>query len=302
LPDVDVYDASTGAFRFQFQAFETGFTGGVRVAVGNVKGQDVIAAAAGPDGFLVRTFAVGPTGVTPLDQFEPFGTFNGGIWVALGDLNGDGNLEVVTGADAGGFPIVNVHTLNGQQISPNVMAFEAGFTGGVRVAVGDFSGTGQDDIAVGAGAGGLPFVQFIDGRRFAKQARFEVFGTGFSGGVFVAAGAIDASGRHRLVAGAGGQDGEPFDEPVLRAFDSSGVLLRDYTPTFEGNYHGGIDVATVSGFGQAQDVVLVAPAGTHAPLVLVYDSTFTALPDAFRVLDPKTQLSDANFASGAFVA
>jgi hypothetical protein len=33
LPRVDVYDAASGAFKYQFQAFETGFTGGVRVAV-----------------------------------------------------------------------------------------------------------------------------------------------------------------------------------------------------------------------------------------------------------------------------
>jgi hypothetical protein len=72
LPLVDIFDAATGAFKLQFQAFETGFTGGVRVAVGRLNGQDVVIAAAGPGGFpLVRVFSA--TDGTPLGQFEAFG-------------------------------------------------------------------------------------------------------------------------------------------------------------------------------------------------------------------------------------
>src|SRR5206468_4265970 len=142
----------------------------------------------------------------PLGQFEAFDhSWGGGVNVAVGDLDGDGALEVVVGADAApsGFPLVAVYDLQGRPRSGYVSAFEAGFHGGVRVAVGDFSGTGKANIAVGAGAGGFPLVQLLDGRTFARTARFEVFYHEFAGGVFVSAGPPDAAGHASVVIGGG---------------------------------------------------------------------------------------------------
>jgi hypothetical protein len=310
LPVVNVYDAATGALKYQFQAFETGFTGGMRVAAARVNGQDYIAVAAGPGGFLVRTFLIGPNGATQVGQFTPFGTisggvysgFTGGIFVALGDLNGDGHLEVVTSPDAApnSDPFLNVWSLDGQvQISGNVYAFEKGFHGGVRVALADLTGTGKEDILAAAGPGGDPLVQTINGRTFAQEARFEVFGQGFHGGVYIAGGVLDSTGLGRVIVGAGGGDGSPGNEPVIRAFDGTGGVLRDYVMTFESTYHGGVNVTARRAFGQTLDTVLVTPAGPHDPMVFAYDAAFNPLPNAFRVINPKTHLVDMNFASGA---
>src|SRR5205807_2653957 len=53
----------------------------------------------------------------------------------------DVSLTADDRADANGEPLVNVWSLDGRsQRSPNVMAFEHGFHGGVRVAVGDLDG------------------------------------------------------------------------------------------------------------------------------------------------------------------
>jgi hypothetical protein len=381
LPLVDVYDAATGAFKYQFQAFETGFTGGTRVAVAHAAdGHDYIAVAAGPGGFLVRTFRAGPNGVTDVAQIEPFGLFTGGINVALGDLNGDGVPDVVCGADAevpitfspqslptpvigvpysqtvtagggggaggltlsvnflaplppglsaavhgnaltisgtptgpgtfnftlnaddgaavNGEPVVNVWSLDGTtRLSPDIFAFEHGFHGGVRVAVGDVDGDGKLEIIAAAGPGGLPFVQIIDGQTFRLLRRFEVFGTGFQGGVTVAAGVLDASGVARILVGADAGDGSPNDEPVMRTFDGGGDLLTDYVSAFEPGYHGGVNVA-VSRDGRGQAWALAAPARAHAPQVNVFSAAFTLLPQSFTVLDATTKLADANFANG----
>jgi hypothetical protein len=40
-PQVNVYDATTGALRFSFLAYPASFTGGVRVAVGDVNSDGV---------------------------------------------------------------------------------------------------------------------------------------------------------------------------------------------------------------------------------------------------------------------
>jgi uncharacterized repeat protein (TIGR01451 family) len=311
-PVVNVYDAATGAFKYQFQPFEAGYTGGVRVAVAHGgDGQDYLAVAAGPGGFLVRTFLAGPSGVTPLGQIVPFGTlsngvytgFTGGIFVALGDLKGDGGLEVVCGADGApnGDPFFNVWDLSGtQQLSPNVYAFEKGFHGGVRVAVGDVDGDGTNEIIAAAGPNGLPYVQVVNGQTFALGRRFEVFVTGFTGGVTVATGILDASRMARIVVGADGGDGSPNDAPVLRTFNGTGGLLVGDVPAFEPTYHGGVNVATsLDGRGRAW--VLASPARAHNPQVDVFSAGFTLLPQSFTVIDATTKLADANFANGVAV-
>jgi hypothetical protein len=271
---VDVYDAASGQFKYEFQAFEASFAGPVRVAVGNNHGQDILAVAAGPGGFLVRTFVAGPSGATPMAQFEPFGTFDGGLNVAVGDLNGDGGAEVVTGADAApdGFPLINVHDILGNLVSPYILAYETGFHGGVRVGVGDFTGTGQDDIIAAAGPGGLPFVEIINGRTFQIENRFLAFDPGFTDGTYVAGGQLDHSGVDRIVVGAGG--GQTGDFPFVREFDSDGNLLRE-AEVFSSSYHGGVAVGTAHALGQSEDVILAsAPDGNEA---LALDSSFNTL-------------------------
>jgi serralysin len=297
---VDVFDAGTGVFKFQFQAFETGFSGGVRVAVGRSNGQDFIAAAAGPGGFLVRTFLVGPGSATAVGQFSPFGTFQGGINVALGDLQGDGGLEVVAGPDAAPNcnPFINVWNLGGStNLSGNVFAFEQGFTGGVRVAVGDTDGNGQNEIITSAGPGGLPFVQIINGQIFRKGLRFQVFDTGFQGGVTVAAGLADSSGIQRIVIGADAGDGHPGDEPVYRIFDGQGNALSGFNFAFEQSYHGGINVGT-SLDGRGKVWILTTPVRPHNPEIHIFSAGFKLLEN-LAITDARTNQPDANFANGA---
>src|SRR5262249_8430860 len=56
------------------------------------------------------------------------------------------------GADAGSAPQVKVYNADGS-LRFNFLAFAAGFRGGIRVATGDVTGDGIDDIIVGAGPG-----------------------------------------------------------------------------------------------------------------------------------------------------
>src|SRR5262249_41954585 len=64
---------------------------------------------------------------------------------------------LAVGADAGGGPQVKVYNADGS-VRFSFFAYDASFTGGVRVATGDVTGDGVDDIITGAGPSGGPHV------------------------------------------------------------------------------------------------------------------------------------------------
>jgi hypothetical protein len=205
LPEVKVYDAQTGALKFDFLAFASSFRGGVRVTVGDVEADgifDIICAAGPGGGPEVRVFS-GLTGALVQDFFAFTPTFAGGVYVAAGDVNGDGHADIICGAGATGGPQITVFSgANGAQLA-SFFAFPVFFTGGVRVAAGDLSGTGHADIIAGAGPGAAPEVAIYSGTTYLLESAFFAFPVNFAGGVYVAAGDLNHSGRASIVVGAG---------------------------------------------------------------------------------------------------
>src|SRR5207302_4041195 len=85
-------------------------------------------------------------------------SFTAGVYVGVGNLNGSGDDEIVTGPGRGGGPDVEIHSSNGARVN-GFYAYAPGFTGGVRVAVCDVNGDGQAEIVTAPGPGGGPDVE-----------------------------------------------------------------------------------------------------------------------------------------------
>jgi len=71
--------------------------------------------------------------------------FRGGVNVATGDIDNDGNWEIVTGAGAGGGPHVRIFDVHGR-LKSQFFAYDKNFRGGVNVATGDIDNDGNWEI------------------------------------------------------------------------------------------------------------------------------------------------------------
>jgi hypothetical protein len=283
-PQVSIFDGK-GAVQGNFLAEDQAFAGGVRVAKGDVNGDgtaDIITGAGAGGGPHVKVFD-GITG-NLLSSFFAFAqTFTGGVFVAAGDVNGDGFADIVVGAGPGGGPQVKVFDGKTGQTTQSFDAFDAAFTGGVRVATGDVNGDGTADIITGAGAGGGPHVKVFDGRTSKPIDSFDAFDPAFSGGVYVAAGDVNGDGRADIITGAGAGGG-----PHVQVFDGRSQQPFWAFDAFAPDFAGGVRVAVgdVNGDGVPDVIAGAGPGG--GPQVSVFDGarrgpllSFFAGPAAF---------------------
>jgi phosphodiesterase/alkaline phosphatase D-like protein len=241
----------------QFNAFP-GFNGSVSVAYGDLNNDGVkdIVAGAGPGGGPhVKAFD-GLSGNEIASFFAYDASFRGGVNVAVGDLNGDGRLELITGAGAGGGPHVKAFALNfsaGRATTQEVASFFAyapSFSGGVSVAAGDVNGDGAFDIITGAGPGGGPHVKAFGfgapapalGAR-QELASFYAYDANFRGGVSVASGNINGLGPDEIITGAGAGGG-----PHVKAFSRSTEGTLNTVSSFfayDPSFRGGVEVGSM---------------------------------------------------------
>ncbi len=289
VPEVRVFNGTSEIM--SLMAFDPAFTGGVRVAVGDVNGDgasDVIAAP-GPGGAPhVRVFD-GNTGSVIREHLVFDVNFTGGVFVAAGDVNDDGFADIVCSADAGGGPSVSaVSGKDGNQLAA-FFAFDALFTGGVRVATGDLNDDGRDDIVAAAGPGGGPnvAVYLADG---SIASSFFAYNPLFTGGVFVAVGDLNGDGRDDIVTGACAGGG-----PDVSLFDPLTGAILDSFYAFDPLFTGGVRVGTLATAAGFYEIISAAGPGGSPQVDL-------RLPSAGHELVERFYANNAAYTGGMFVA
>jgi hypothetical protein len=278
----------------------------------------------------VRFFAVGgsPGRVlvykpdnTLVADFAPYGSsYTGPIAVAVGDINGDGYYDLVTGATVGN-PDVRVYdgkafataTFDPADPDASLIAqwfpYGLNFNVGANVAVGDVEDNGYADIVTGATAGN-PDVRVYRGKDIATGtfnpngasliAQWFPYALQFDVGVNVAVG--DVTGDHFADVVTGATAGNPD----VRVYNGKDIALGTFNPVgssvlaqffpYALGFNVGAFVAvgdtTKSGFG---DVITGASVGN--PDVRVYSGQDIA-KGTFNNFNPDASLRDQFFAYG----
>lgn len=207
-------------------ALQTAQNGGESLAIGNV----IPEAGFGTAGVFQANEYVTGTGPgreslvrisnlngTLLGQFVPYAGFTGGVNVAVGDVTGDSNLEIIVSAASSlnaSIPQVKVFSNAGVLLS-QFNVFSPGYQGGISIAVGNvLGGVGsggfgggnnssfKSEIIAGASLGNAPHVVVADatGNIFRSFFAFD----NYLGGVTLAASSVDSTRTPGSSGGGGG--------------------------------------------------------------------------------------------------
>ena len=220
---VEAIDETTGAVLSRFAPYGNTFTGGIRIATGDLNGDgvnEIITAPGRGRAPEIRVFTQAGVELTAYRTMAYARSFMGGVQVAVGDVNGDGKLDIIT-IPTYGPAEVKVFLNQSPNVDPirntpyrDFLAFPARFiSGGVvaaadmgRLVGGSFVNTldGKAEIVVGSGPGMPSSLRVFDVSGRATLVRSVVpFGPAFQGGLSLSVARIDSDFIPDIVVGAG---------------------------------------------------------------------------------------------------
>ena len=263
LGEARLYDGVTLQAPLDVQPY-VGYSGGVRVACGDINGDRHPDLVTAPGANLAPYVYVldGPSGASLGDFYAFDPTFKGGVYVAVGDVNGDGRADIIAGTGATGAPLVRVFSGVNRSVLRSFFAYSPSFLGGVRVAAGDVNGDGRADIIVAPGPDptSTPDIKVFDGVTLAVIDEFLAYSPMFTGGVYVAAADLDGDGHADIITGA-----DAGGTPDVHVFSGVNHASLGGFLAYPASFTGGVRVAAGDIDGDGKPEILTASgAGTAA--------------------------------------
>lgn len=194
--------AADGTIETQFSVLDGKFRGGLNVDAGDIDGDgvaDILLGARAGGGPRVEAYRADGTRLLTFDAYAA--SFRGGVDVAVGDVDGDGQDDIVTlsGFESPGH--LRIFTHQGAPRSLPIFPFGRGATYGGAVAVGDVKpGHDGQEIVVAPLGPGAGTATILDARG-RTLGRFRIGGKDARGFALATAAIDDRPGDEVLVAG-----------------------------------------------------------------------------------------------------
>ncbi len=150
-PHVRIFSKDGKLLNGGFFAYDQKFRGGVRVAVMDLDGdghKEIVTAAGLGGGPHIRVFTKEGKSLTG-GFFAYDKNFKGGVSITTGDINGDGEKEIITAPGKGSKPEIKIFTKDGKFLK-SFLAYESSFTSGVRVMSDDLDTNNIYEILTGS--------------------------------------------------------------------------------------------------------------------------------------------------------
>lgn len=173
---------------------------------------------------------------------DGYGAATGGRFVAVGNVDGVGAGEILSGTGSGETPQLRIFTGGGADSGLRYFAYERSFRGGLRLASCDVDNDGVAEIVTAPGPGRASTIRVLrlSGGVVGEVVAFDAFESGFTGGAYVACADLDADGSAEVVVGSG--PGRPGEVKVYTV-GAGTVAPRAVFAAYEPSFLGGVRVA-----------------------------------------------------------
>jgi hypothetical protein len=210
------------------------------------------------------------------DEIVPYGVnYMRKVNVARADVTGDGQEELITGAEgSGSSPRVHVYDPITKRALTGFHALDKSLRNGVDVAAGDIDGDGKNEIVTGLRAKndakiGIYRYDENSPGNIVKIKEFVAY-TG-NNAMRVSTGDINGDGKDEIITGTG-----PGAATIIRIFDDKGIALKTYRPIAK-TYKSGIDIAAGDLINTqavpSVDEIVAAPLADGSSRTMIFDAT-----------------------------
>lgn len=222
-----------------------------------------------PYSYLLSAQRINSTVVNPSAQpgeTIPFGSYAmNGVSIASGNLGGSAAKEYVIGAK-NGYPQVRTYNQDDTVRNWGFAAYNADYTGGINVAMGDIDGDGIDEIITGTNPGSTTHVRIFKEDGIVMGSFFAY--PGYYTGVNVAAADMDGDGKAEIITGTG-----PGSTSHVKVFKPNGENLNGYGFFAYPGYYTGADVAAGDVDGDGQNDIVTSTNEGNTPHIKVYSAS-----------------------------